>query len=68
MISHKEEGGGNDRYTYSTTIGAKNVGDSFDWSAATPAAESRTYAIRADLGPGKSMNPCVQGFSTIQIF
>ncbi|XP_052706933.1 protocadherin Fat 4-like [Crassostrea angulata] len=54
MISHKQEGGGNDRYTYSTIIGAKNVGDSFDWSAATPATESRTYAIRADLGPGNA--------------
>lgn len=56
MISHKQEGGANHGYTYSITIGAKNVGDSFDWSTASPATESRTYAVRANLGPGKFMN------------
>lgn len=54
IISHKQEGGANNLYTYSTTIGAQTVGSSFSWDTATPATESRTYAIRADLGPGNA--------------
>ncbi|XP_078310911.1 uncharacterized protein LOC111132593 isoform X2 [Crassostrea virginica] len=52
MIAHKKEGGPGDRYTYSTSIGDQNVGNSYPWGSATPATEPRTYAIRADLDPG----------------
>ena len=52
MIAHKKEGGPGDRYRYSNSIGDKNVGNSYTWGLVTPAGESRTYAIRADLDPG----------------
>ena len=51
-VAHKKEGDPGDRYTYSTSIGDKNVSNSYPWGPANPATESRTYAIRADLDPG----------------
>jgi hypothetical protein len=52
MISYKSEGDATDGYTYSTTIGAQAVGNTFDWGSQT-AGTRREYAINVQLGPGK---------------
>ena len=52
MISHRVQGDASDGYTYSTSIGAQTVGDTYNWGSQT-ADTRKEYAIGVTLGPGE---------------
>ena len=52
MISHREQGDATDGYTYSTSIGAQTVGNTYNWGSQT-ADTRKEYAIGVTLGPGE---------------
>ena len=52
MISHRVQGDANDGYTYSTSIGAQTVGNTYNWGSQT-ADTRKEYAIGVTLGPGE---------------